>query len=1179
MRRFATFFSLLIFILFCALIILQMAPIQHAIKEYLETSLSYNSPYRIQIRNIHGLLPFSVTLEDIKIHQDEDLLCSIEEVRVVPSWIDFFNKELAFLKTTIKGVQLLSFPKKDQLSKNEKPRSLPNISLYSLQVEKVFLPNALKEELGIYDEETCFLSFSGSLFTDFSKKTANSKGSYSLFCQEAKIADLGCTLYVKEHSLSCFSSLIIHKTSWTPYIQKACLTEGSLYLNVSAKYKNLFRDITNAQIDLKSDYTLAGTWKSHLAVDRNSYEKFNDVRGILLEGTIFSRNSEIQIDTKNISTLLYPMEDLTIPPLTFNGTFSTKCSFVTDELEKPFSVLFRAPYLNFFGTQVNDVQLNSTISMQDDEIELDINGSLNTPLIEKKSCDILIHSVVAKDRIDVHTAHLMSDDAIINSCGRYDRCNNTYTGLVNAHLPRLSDIHYKLQGEALLDICFSFEEEQQKMSSDLILKNVISPHFSCAKGDVHIEAPNLFTLIDTSIEGTFEGIKSDDTHINTIQITTKVPTKSRNWVFPVQVLLEVPFKGDVAKARLESIIQLQPEKSDFFIRSKTKVFQIQHPLGLIKNSEPILSAFGSNALEIKPFSLVLDDVPIVKGDASVTDSQVSGHLFCQKIPLELLNMFSKTPWIDGSIACDLQWYGKPWNPVVISQISVQDASLFTKGHTLFAPCTGYSTTRIENNHCFSKGQLTGAVFKQPLSWDLSFPYEFSTGSISLPNQGSCDGEIDLGLYFERQIEENEEIQGLCQFSFTFHDKDNHPHVLGEIEIKDGFLNILKTGGVFSDLEMKIGVNDSVLTAHSIKATDGQDGTYTGSGNIEFSFEKNFPFELRLEASRCLLIDVDYATGFADGAATLSGDLTGAVLTGLFIGKNAEFFLDVPFSINAPKIPITFINSSEELFQKNPSKFELELDLDIDIPNKGFITGLGVESEWQGHAKIYGSPNLIRVFGEINLIKGTIAFLDKKFLLSKGVVEFEGDLLKESRLNILADIKSSQLIGGVYVRGNLETPRFAFYSTPTMSEKEILCHILFNKSASEISPVEGLQLAQVILKLYGKDQSIDVFDTIKKTLRLDRIASSVSNGPQQSSRTNAENLATEATNPQQNIANAISLQIGKYISEGIMVTLSKDVSKEANRIGIEAQVTEKLTAEAAIGDDSEGQVSLKWKHQY
>ncbi len=1179
MRRIASIISFVIFILFTLLLFFQLPPIQHAIKEYLEYAFSQNNPYQLRIERMKGFLPFSMTCERISITQEDELLCTINEARIVPSWLEMLKGELVFIETSIKGVHLFSLPHNMQSEKKENSSTLPNISLYSVRASDVFLPSILKEKLKIDDEEKAFMSFSGSLFTNFSKKEGVFRGTFSLYSERSKILDLGCDLKLKEHNLSCKSQSTAYKTSWTPYFQDLHLQEGSFQAALRINYEHLFDDILHGHVNPLNDYTLTGTWKSHLTFDNNVSEKLNNIHSVLLEGTLFSRKCEVQIEAKNIQGIPCTTNDLTVFPLTQIGSFSSTCNFIKDDLENKVSILFRSPYLNILDNQIHDIFCSSIFSLRKDETECNLEGNFKAPFIEKESCQILVQSLFDQDSITIKKAHLLSEDAIINTSGRYDRLKNTYDGFCNAHLPRLCDIDYRLQGEAVLSLLFSLDEEKQKITSDLSLKNVIAPHFECANGQAHIDIDDLATLFNTRLEGSFEDIKSNETEIHAIHIHSKMPTKSQNWTFPLTLLVEIPFKDNIAKMHLESIVQFQPEKSDFFIRTKTDLFEIEHPIGLIKNKEPIICTYGPNAFQIKPFSLLFDDLTILKGDASFTDSQISGHLFCQKIPLELCNLFSKNRWIDGNAGLDLQWYGKPSDPKLICQFSVQDLCLFSKGHPLFAPCSGYSTTRLENNTCFSKGQLVGAIFKQPLSWDLSFPCGCSTGSISLPNSGSLEGEIDLGLYFERHIEENEEIQGIMQLGFNFHDKKNHPHILGEIDIKDGYLNMLKTGGIFSSLEMKIQVKDSLLTAHSIKASDGQDGSYSGTGHLEFSFEKHFPFEVHLEANNCLLIDVEYATAFADGAATLIGDFQSAVLTGLFIGKNAEFFLNAPFSVNAPKIPITFINTSEEKPQKSASKFELNLDLDIDLPNKGFITGLGVESEWQGHAKIYGAPDLIRVFGQIDLMKGTLSFLDKKFLLSKGIVEFDGDLLKESRLNILADIKSSQLTGGVYVRGNLESPRFTFHSTPAMSEKEILCHILFNKSSSEISPVEGVQLAQVIFKLYGKDQSIDFFDTIKKTLRLDRIASAVSNGPQKISRTNAELLATEAANPQQSIANAISFQIGKYISEGIMLTLSKDVSKEANRIGIEASVTDKLTAEAAIGDDSEGQVSLKWKHQY
>lgn len=59
----------------------------------------------------------------------------------------------------------------------------------------------------------------------------------------------------------------------------------------------------------------------------------------------------------------------------------------------------------------------------------------------------------------------------------------------------------------------------------------------------------------------------------------------------------------------------------------------------------------------------------------------------------------------------------------------------------------------------------------------------------------------------------------------------------------------------------------------------------------------------------------------------------------------------------------------------------------------------------------------------------------------------------------------------------------------------------------------------------------------------------------------------------------NIQVGKYISRGILVSVNKSVTSETNRVAIEARVMKNVKVQAEVGDDSEAELMLKWKHDY
>ena len=68
-------------------------------------------------------------------------------------------------------------------------------------------------------------------------------------------------------------------------------------------------------------------------------------------------------------------------------------------------------------------------------------------------------------------------------------------------------------------------------------------------------------------------------------------------------------------------------------------------------------------------------------------------------------------------------------------------------------------------------------------------------------------------------------------------------------------------------------------------------------------------------------------------------------------------------------------------------------------------------------------------------------------------------------------------------------------------------------------------------------------------------------------------------PPPQMQNDVSIKVGKYISDGVAVTVSRAVGSDTNYVGFEAQLAPEITAEAQVGADEIGILSIKWKKNY
>jgi translocation and assembly module TamB len=157
------------------------------------------------------------------------------------------------------------------------------------------------------------------------------------------------------------------------------------------------------------------------------------------------------------------------------------------------------------------------------------------------------------------------------------------------------------------------------------------------------------------------------------------------------------------------------------------------------------------------------------------------------------------------------------------------------------------------------------------------------------------------------------------------------------------------------------------------------------------------------------------------------------------------------------------------------------------------------------------------------------------------------------MNITSTVDYPGLTVTVHFRGNLRAPQLIFESNPSLPTSSILARILFNKDVTELSAAQALQLANTIVTLSGSSGP-NVLDTIRKNLGVDRLSISTSEETGQ-----------------------VSVQIGKYITRGVMISLTQ--STESSHIKVEVELKAGFVLEAETQEDNQGKFSFKWNKNY
>ena len=433
------------------------------------------------------------------------------------------------------------------------------------------------------------------------------------------------------------------------------------------------------------------------------------------------------------------------------------------------------------------------------------------------------------------------------------------------------------------------------------------------------------------------------------------------------------------------------------------------------------------------------------------------------------------------------------------------------------------------------------------------------GQFSLTPPFLLGGEIsflgELAPFLALILPDTTSASGLGKGKFNLAGSLFKPLVNGQLSLRSGNYEDLITGMIYRQLESEFVFEGNTLLLKRLKAFDRRGYELVGEGEMQLT--ETFPFRLNLEAKGGEVLNLDYVNGRASGKVSLVGNHDGGKLSG-------KLTIDEMSVLLPEKTPIIF-QTLDVIYEKiNPvlekTPWRLEWDLHLDVPTPVQINGNSFSSSWRGDFDLQGTTDAPLLFGKGKLMNAAFSVNSKTFNSTEGMILFQGEPSSKSTFYITAKQEIEDLKIEIILKGLLRSPELTFRSNPPKSSREILSYLLFNRGLGEITPYEGEELTQSIIKLDSTSTSSDpnLLDRLKSGLGIDRLEIS---GEKESGPEN------------------VSVEVGKYLSPQLYFCLKKSVSDGPNQAAIEAKLPHHFKAQAEVGDDAEGKFILKWEHDY
>lgn len=580
----------------------------------------------------------------------------------------------------------------------------------------------------------------------------------------------------------------------------------------------------------------------------------------------------------------------------------------------------------------------------------------------------------------------------------------------------------------------------------------------------------------------------------------------------------------------------------------------------LRLQKPAKVEIGPKRTALEGLDLRYDEARLT-GDASLAGGQAKGALRLRDLQLASLSRFGAPP-LTGNVQAEVTLAGTTGKPQIA--LFAQGRGLGVQGvvGSKSAPLDLDLDARTTGERLNGKLDLSG-LGEAPLRLDIDAPMQLALQPFAFdlpmdqPVQGSLDGTLDLARIARFAALDGQRVAGRLLSDLRFSGTLTQPLANGRLQLRDVTFSDLSSGASIRDLALTLRANGQKIRLEELSATDGASGRLSGTGQADLG-NPDLPYDIALKLDSFQPVYRDDLLLRLGGTVGVEGNQAGAKVTGRLRVDRAE--IAIPNGGSAGSIPVIEIDDGSEPAARGaaaPLPYRIALDVVVDMPERIFVRGRGVESEWGGKVTVAGTASEPDVSGQIAVKRGYVDFLDRRFEITSGTVTLDGAVPPDPEINLEASFEANTLTGILRVTGRASDPKLELTSDPVRPQDEIMAEILFGRDVSSITPVQGLQLAAALNTLRGGGgNSPGLLDMVRSQLGVDTLDVG-GDGPD----------------------GGTNVKAGKYLSDDVFLQVERGVTPGSGKATVEVEVLPNVTVQTEVTEDSQTGFGVQWKYDY
>lgn len=393
-----------------------------------------------------------------------------------------------------------------------------------------------------------------------------------------------------------------------------------------------------------------------------------------------------------------------------------------------------------------------------------------------------------------------------------------------------------------------------------------------------------------------------------------------------------------------------------------------------------------------------------------------------------------------------------------------------------------------------------------------------------------------------------------------------PCLKGVLQGKDITYENLAYGTRLTGMNLSGKFTGDSLELTSLTAKAGS-GSLSASGTVSLAAAAGYPMDFsvtldnaRLARSNALAATATgtlHLTKAAGERALLSGDLKLPETRYQIVREGAAQVPRLAGVRFKPSRGVTRVTGDEDAPAFTSVLALLRLDLNLRAPEKLYVSGMGLESEWSAKFHLGGTSAAPEMTGQVNSIRGTLGFAGHSFKIEEGLITFTGGKTIDPTVAITASDTIEDVDVSVVVSGQAMNPKISFSSSPSLPDDEVLSRILFGSSVANLSALQAVQLASSLNALRGTGGGLNPLGKLRSAAGIDRLRILG---------------ADEAT------GRGTAVAAGHYLTDDIYVELITD-ARGFTATQLEVSVTKWLSVLSQAGGSGANSVNVQIKKNY